>query len=77
MNLSKKALPRRTLLRGAGAALALPLLDAMIPAATAAEKLNIPGYDLGGVSLIALFVFPRASLQAPLEEDLPSFGQKL
>lgn len=38
MILTKKALPRRTLLRGAGATLALPLLDAMVPAATALEK---------------------------------------
>jgi hypothetical protein len=30
--LSQKALPRRTFLRGAGATLALPLLDAMVPA---------------------------------------------
>jgi hypothetical protein len=36
MIITKKALPRRTFLRGLGAALALPLLDAMIPAATAA-----------------------------------------
>ena len=35
MFLTKKALPRRTFLRGAGGALALPLLDAMIPASTA------------------------------------------
>ena len=35
MIITKKALPRRTFLRGAGAALALPLLDAMIPAMTA------------------------------------------
>src|SRR5690242_2849552 len=35
MFLTKRAIPRRTLLRGAGATLALPLLDAMIPAATA------------------------------------------
>ena len=35
MIITKKALPRRTFLRGAGTALALPLLDAMIPAATA------------------------------------------
>ncbi|HXE63815.1 MAG TPA: DUF1552 domain-containing protein [Bryobacteraceae bacterium] len=35
MFLTRKAIPRRTLLRGGGAALALPLLDAMIPAATA------------------------------------------
>ena len=35
MIITKKALPRRTFLRGVGATLALPLLDAMIPAATA------------------------------------------
>src|SRR4051812_12960691 len=35
MIIAKKALPRRTFLRGVGATLALPLLDAMIPAATA------------------------------------------
>ena len=35
MFLTKKAIPRRTFLRSAQAALALPLLDAMIPAATA------------------------------------------
>jgi hypothetical protein len=35
MYLTKKHLSRRTLLRGAGAAVALPLLDAMIPARTA------------------------------------------
>ena len=35
MFLTKKAIPRRTLLKSAQAALALPLLDAMIPAATA------------------------------------------
>ena len=35
MILTKKALGRRTMLRGLGTSLALPLLDAMIPAATA------------------------------------------
>src|SRR5277367_3839578 len=35
MFISKKHLTRRTVLRGAGTALALPLLDAMIPARTA------------------------------------------
>jgi uncharacterized protein DUF1552 len=35
MIITKKALPRRTFLKGVQAALALPLLDAMIPAATA------------------------------------------
>jgi hypothetical protein len=35
MFISKKHISRRTILRGSGAALALPLLDAMIPAGTA------------------------------------------
>ena len=35
MFITKKSIPRRTFLKGAQAALALPLLDAMIPAATA------------------------------------------
>ena len=34
MFITKTALPRRTVLRGLGASLALPLLDAMVPAAT-------------------------------------------
>ncbi|MGZ8940847.1 MAG: DUF1552 domain-containing protein [Limisphaerales bacterium] len=38
MIITKKALPRRTFLRTVGATMALPLLDAMIPAATALEK---------------------------------------
>ncbi len=35
MNISRKSLPRRTFLRGVGVTLALPLLDAMVPAMTA------------------------------------------
>ena len=38
MIISKKALPRRTFLKGLQATLALPLLDAMIPAATAQTR---------------------------------------
>ena len=38
MIITKKALPRRTFLKSVGATLALPLLDAMIPAATALDK---------------------------------------
>ena len=36
--IQKKAISRRTVLRGMGATMALPLLDAMGPAATAMEK---------------------------------------
>ncbi|MEZ5289950.1 MAG: DUF1552 domain-containing protein [Vicinamibacterales bacterium] len=42
MLLTKRHLPRRTLLKGMGAAIALPLLDAMIPASTALAK-ALPG----------------------------------
>jgi len=38
MIVTKMSLPRRTFLRGVGAALALPLLDAMVPALTASAK---------------------------------------
>jgi hypothetical protein len=49
MIVTKKALPRRRFLRGSGAALALPLLDAMVPAgvalaATAANPVRRLGY---------------------------------
>ena len=38
MIIKKMSLPRRTFLRGLGTTLALPLLDAMVPAATAIAK---------------------------------------
>ena len=43
MILTKKALPRRTFLRGAGASVALPLLDAMVPSMTAQAKTAAAG----------------------------------
>ena len=50
MFLTKKAMHRRTFLKGAQAALALPLLDAMIPAATAwAETAAKPVARMGFV----------------------------
>ena len=38
MMVLKKAMSRRTVLRGMGTAVALPLLDAMVPALTAQVK---------------------------------------
>src|ERR1700752_5493735 len=38
MIVTKKAISRRTILRGLGATVALPLLDAMIPALTASQN---------------------------------------
>lgn len=50
MFISKKHLTRRTLLKGAGASIALPLLDAMIPASTAlANTAAAPTSRLGYV----------------------------
>ena len=46
MNILKRALPRRTFLRGVGATLALPLLDAMVPAMSAATP-AVPARRLG------------------------------
>ena len=50
MIITKKALPRRTFLRGLGATVALPLLDAMVPAASAlARTAATPATRLGFV----------------------------
>ena len=40
MIITGKAIPRRTVLRGLGTTLALPLLDAMVPALTQAQPAN-------------------------------------
>jgi hypothetical protein len=57
MFVTKKHLTRRTLLRGAGTALALPLLDAMIPARTAlADTAANPALHLGFI------YFPHGSV---------------
>lgn len=53
MFVSKKHLPRRTFLRGTGTALALPLLDAMVPALTA-ERLT----DAAPVRRLGFIYFP-------------------
>ena len=58
MFLSKKHLSRRTVLKGAGATIALPLLDAMIPAGTVlAQTAAAASPRLGFV------YFPHGALQ--------------
>ena len=57
MFVSKKHLPRRTFLRGAGAAISIPLLDAMVPAATAlAQTVAAPKPRMG------FFYFPHGAV---------------
>jgi hypothetical protein len=71
MFLTRKHLSRRTLLKGAGASIALPLLDAMIPARTAlAQTAAVSGPRLGFV------YFPHGALQEEWEpaETGPDFA---
>jgi hypothetical protein len=49
MIITNKALPRRTFLRGVGATMALPLLDSMFPAMSAARAAARPAVRLGYV----------------------------
>jgi hypothetical protein len=59
MFITKKHLSRRSVLRGAGAAIALPLLDAMIPARTAlAQTAAKPMLHMGFI------YFPHGAVQA-------------
>ena len=64
MFITKLALPRRTFLRGVGAAVALPLLESMVPAATAlAQTAARPQRRLGFV------YFPNGAV---MEQWIPS-----
>lgn len=57
MFITRKHLSRRTVLRGAGAAMALPLLDAMIPAGTALAQTAAAGKPKLG-----FFYFPHGAI---------------
>jgi hypothetical protein len=68
MFLTRKHLSRRTVLKGAGASIALPLLDAMIPAGTAlAQTAAAPSARLGFI------YFPHGALQN--EWEPPQVGR--
>jgi hypothetical protein len=75
MFITKKSIPRRTLLRGAGVALGLPLLDAMLPAATALARR--PPFRRVGSSRASSPTAPRLgpigfpSVKGPLPAELP------
>jgi hypothetical protein len=64
MFITKKHLPRRTFLRSTGAAISLPLLDAMIPAATAlAQTAANPAPRMG------FFYFPHGAVMSNWTPD--------
>ena len=57
MMVFKKAIPRRTFLRGVGATLALPLLDGMLPAfATTSDKAAV------GATRLQFINFPNGAI---------------
>ena len=61
--ITKKAIPRRTFLRGVGSALALPLLDAMLPAFGADAPRSIPrlGFVYVGNGIVHRTFKPRGA----------------
>src|SRR5262245_59053449 len=70
MIITKMALPRRTFLRGVGAALALPLLDAMVPALSAASQSAAPkrlGFIYGSPNGIIQKAFVPTTVGADFE----------
>src|SRR5688572_21917683 len=80
MFITKRHIPRRTFLKGAGVTLALPLLDAMLPAQTAlAQTAASPKPRFVGV------FFPHgmspgywnAEKEGPLPEKLPYIAEPL
>jgi hypothetical protein len=82
MMITKKALARRTFLRGLGTAIALPLLDSMIPAATVASKAPVRlGFVYVPNGIIPRHWLPTAEGSAfdfmPTMKPLEPFRQKL
>ena len=79
MNITRKALHRRSFLRGMGAAVGLPFLDAMVPAVIPLLLLLIPAMlatlavvrekDVG--SIINFYVTPTTRLEFLLGKQLP------
>ena len=66
MIITKKCLPRRTFIRGTGTALALPLLDSMVPALSAMAKTSA-----NPVRRLGFIYFPHGSVSwAPGDQNL-------
>jgi Protein of unknown function (DUF1552) len=82
MFITKRAIPRRTFLRGAGVTLALPLLESMIPAATALAQ--TPAAGSSKPRFVGVF-YPHGmapgywepEVEGPLPEKLPFIMEPL
>ena len=68
MIVTKKAIPRRTVLRGLGATLALPLLDGMVPALTALAQTAASADHAGSAS--------STSPNGMIDEELDAGGRR-
>jgi len=75
MILTKKALPRRTFLRGMGTAMALPLLDAMIPSATALAA--TPGNAARRLGFLYVAMGAHRPMWTPPGDDLTQLSPSL
>jgi len=73
MFLTKKAISRRTMLRGLGATVALPLLDAMVPAATAMQNTAAAPVRRMGAFYLPNGHNPVAGQWTPLKEGRENF----
>jgi hypothetical protein len=77
MFITRMHLPRRTVLRGLGAALALPLLDSMVPAFTALAKTAAAPVRRFGVFYVPNgmsmpYWYPKGLVEGPLSELPPT-----
>jgi len=80
MFITKQSIPRRTLLRGAGVALGLPLLDAMVPAATVLAQTAASGprrFFAGFVPHGAAPGYWVPEREGPLPAELPYIWKPL
>ncbi|QEH31889.1 hypothetical protein OJF2_03560 [Aquisphaera giovannonii] len=77
MIVTKKALPRRTFLRGLGAAVSLPLLDAMVPAMTAAAETPASPAKLRRLGFVYMPMGCDVARWTPLGETLDELSPTL
>jgi len=77
MTIFKKALSRRTVLRGTGAALALPLLDSMIPAMTASAATPAASEHLRRIGYIYIPMGCNPKEWIPTDDNLDKLPSTL
>src|SRR5262249_27342433 len=79
MIITKAHISRRTLLRGIGASIALPLLDSMVPAftrtaASAAAPVRRLGVFYVGNGMSMPYWYPKSLTEGPLEQLPPTLA---